>query len=123
MVVCGYREPDLIAESKIHHFDYHVFRKTGAENLANRALALLEHLDRLWFHLDVDVLDPTVMPVCFPEPDGLSIDETLAYLSASIGSKRFMGMSVACYHPSLDSELKAASKVVDMLGSALSSFT
>ena len=123
VAVCGYREPDMIKESKIHHFECHVFRKTGAENLANRVLALLKHLDQLWFHLDVDVLDPTIMPVCFPEPDGLSIDEALSFLSTLIRSKKFIGMSVACYHPNLDLELKAAVKVVGMLGSALSSCT
>ena len=120
VVVYGYREPDLIAESNILHFDHQVFRETGADNLAIQALSLLDHVDRLWFHLDVDVLDPALMPVCFPEPDGLSIDETLAFLSTSMRSKRFMGMSVSCYHPNLDSNLEAASRVVGMLGSALS---
>jgi arginase family enzyme len=61
------------------------------------------------------------MPVCFPEPDGLSIEETLAFLSTSIRSKRFTGISVSCYHPNLDSNLKAASMVMGMLGSILSS--
>ena len=121
LVVYGYREPDLIAESNIHHYNHQVFRETGADNLAIQALSLLDQVDRLWFHLDVDVLDPTLMPVCFPEPDGLSIDETLAFLSTSIRSKRFIGMSVSCYHPNLDTNLEAASKVVGMLGSALSS--
>ena len=121
VVVYGYREPDLIAKSNILHFDRQVFRETSADNLANQALSLLDHVDRLWFHLDVDVLDPTLMPVCFPEPDGLSIDETLAFLSTSMRSKRFMGLSVSCYHPNLDSNLEAASRVVGMLGSALSS--
>ena len=121
VVVYGYREPDLIAESNIHHYNHQVFRETGADNLAIQALSLLDHVDRLWFHLDVDVLDPTLMPVCFPEPDGLSIDETLVFLSTSMRSKRFIGMSVSCYHPNLDTNLEAASKVVGMLGSALSS--
>jgi arginase len=119
VVVYGYREPDLIAESNILHYDHQVFRETGADNLAIQSLSLLDHVDQLWFHLDVDVLDPTLMPVYFPEPDGLSIDETLAFLSTSIRSKRFMGMSISCYHPNLDSNLEAASRVVDMLGSAL----
>ena len=121
VVVYGYREPDLIAESNIHHYNHQVFRETGADNLAIQALSLLDHVDRLWFHLDVDVLDPNLMPVCFPEPDGLSIDETLVFLSTSMRSKRFIGMSVSCYHPNLDTNLEAASKVVGMLGSALSS--
>jgi len=121
--VCGYREPDMIDESQIHHFDSHVFRKTGAKKLANRVYALLEHLDRLWFHFDVDVLDPTIMPVCFPEPDGLSIDETLAFLSTSLRSQKIIGISIACYHPTLDPDLKAGSAVVRMLESALSNRT
>ena len=89
----------------ILHYDHQVFRETGADNLAIQALSLLDHVDRLWFLLDVDVLDPTLMPVCFPEPDGLSVDETLTFLSTSIRSKRFMGMSVSCYHPNLDKNL------------------
>lgn len=121
VIVCGYREPDLIAGSDIHHFDFQFLRKTRAPILAGKVLALLEHLDRLWLHIDVDVLDPTIMPVCFPEPDGLSIDETLAYLSTSIRSKKFLGMSIACYHPKLDPELKAASKILGMIGLTLSS--
>jgi arginase len=121
VVVYGYREPDLIADSNILHYDHQVFRETSADILAIQALSLLDHVDRLWFHLDVDVLDPSLMPVCFPEPDGLCIDEVLAFLSTSMGSKRFMGMSVSCYHPSLDSNLEAASRIVGMLGSALSS--
>jgi len=55
VVVYGHREPDLIAESNILHFDYQVFRETGADNLAIQALSLLDHVDRLWFHLDVTV--------------------------------------------------------------------
>jgi arginase family enzyme len=39
---------------------YSGFRETGADNLAIQALALLDHGDQLWFHLDVDVLDPTL---------------------------------------------------------------
>jgi len=119
-VVCGYRDPDLIAESDIHHFDRRVFLKARAQIIANKALALLEHLDRLWLHFDVDVLDPAIMPVLFPEPNGLSIDEALEFLSTSILSKKIIGMSIACYHPNLDPDLSAAAMIVDMIGSALS---
>lgn len=121
VVVCGYREPDLIAESNILHYNRQAFREAGAGSLEIQAVSLLEHVERLWFHLDVDVLDPSLMPVCFPEPDGLTIYETQAFLATSIRSKKFMGVSVSCYHPNLDSNLKAASKVVSILDSALSS--
>lgn len=123
VVVCGFREPDLIAESDIPHFRRSEFRKTATAVLANQALARLRHLDRLWFHFDVDVLDPTIMPVLFPEPDGLGIDESLEFLSTAIRSKKITGMSIACYHPKLDPERKAATMIVNMIGSALSSLS
>ena len=118
-VVCGFREPDLIARSNIHRFDHRGFRKTGASILADQALALLGHLDLLWLHFDVDVLDPTIMPVSFPEPDGLSINATLEFLSTSIRSQKITGLSIACYHPILDPDLKAAAMIVDMINLAL----
>jgi arginase family enzyme len=62
-------------------------------HLAIQALSLLDHVYRLWLHFDIDVFDPALMPVCFPEPDGLSIEETLGFLSASMHSKRVLGIS------------------------------
>jgi arginase family enzyme len=84
VVVCGFREPDLIAESNIHPLDHRNFRNKEASNLANRVFTLPVHLDRLWLHLEVDVLDPAIMPVFFPEPKGLGIDETLDFLITAI---------------------------------------
>lgn len=60
------------------------------------------------------------MPVLFPEPHGPGIDETLEFLSTLIRSKKITGMSIACYHPDLDPELKAAAMVVNMIASAFS---
>ena len=121
VVVCGFREPDLIAMSKIHYFNRSAFREYGSEKFAHKTLLLLGDLDRLWFHFDVDALDPAIMPVSFPEPDGLAIDETQAFISAVIGSKKFIGMSISCYHPRLDPEGRAASSIVELSGSVLPS--
>ena len=118
-VVCGFREPDLIGESTIAHFDHRDFRRTGASHLANQTLDLLGHLDRLWLHFDVDVLDPTIVPVEFPEPNGLGIDEALEFLIAAIRSKKIAGISIACYHPRLDRERVAAATVVDLVKAAV----
>jgi arginase len=60
------------------------------------------------------------MPVLFPEPNGLGIDETLEFLSTSIRSKKITGMNIACYPPNLDPELKAAAMIVNMIASTFS---
>jgi len=60
----------------IRHFSAEELKQVGPDRLAQQEL---EHLSRpkdLWFHLDVDVLDPEIMPVCFLEPGGLNHDET-----------------------------------------------
>ena len=115
VVICGYREADLIAQSTIAHYDRQAFRKTGAAQMALLALHRLSPVERVWLHLDVDVLDPGLMPVCFPEPDGLGIDETVAFLSTALGHGPCVGISLACYHPCLDPTREAASTIVDIL--------
>ena len=119
IVLCGYREPDMIVDSKIRHFSAEELKQIGPDRLA---LQELEHLDRpknLWFHLDVDVLDPKIMPVCFPEPGGLNHDETSLFLENCMTSGRFIGISIACYHPKIDPYLRAASKLAETVRSAI----
>jgi len=119
IVVCGYREPDMIEDSKIRHFSAEELKQIGPDRLAQQEL---EHLSRpkdLWFHLDVDVLDPEIMPVCFPEPGGLNYDEFFLFLKNCMNSGRFIGISIACYHPELDPDLRAASKLAEIVKPAI----
>jgi arginase len=74
-----------------------------------------------WIHLDVDVLDPAVMPaVDSPEPGGLSLEELSEILRGLLGSGRAVGMHVAIYDPDRDSEGTAARGLVDLLAGAFS---
>ena len=117
--VYGYREPDMIDDSKIRHFSAEELKQIGPDRLAQQELELLSHPKDLWFHLDVDVLDPEIMPVCFPEPGGLNHDETFLFLENCMTSGRFIGISIACYHPKLDPDLRAASKMAEIVKSAI----
>lgn len=119
VVVCGYREPDMIKDSGIRHFCAGELKQMGPDRLARQELELLGNARQLWFHLDVDVLDPTIMPVCFPEPGGLDYSETSLFLETCMGSGRFMGMSVACYHPKLDPGLRAAGRLAEIVKPAV----
>jgi len=119
IVVCGYREADMIQDSKIRNYSAEALKQTGPDILARRELEYLSHTKDLWFHLDVDVLDPEIMPVCFPEPGGLSHDETFLFLENCMASGRFIGISIACYHPKLDPDLHAASKLAEIVKPAI----
>ena len=119
IAVCGYREPDMIKDSTIRHFSAEELKRKGPDRLAQQEL---EHLSRpkdLWFHLDVDVLDPEIMPVYFPEPGGLNHDEFFLFLEKCMTSGRFIGISIACYHPKIDPNLRAASKLVEIVKPAI----
>ncbi len=48
----------------------------------------------VYVHLDVDGLDPTVMPVQFPVPGGLSLDEVRDALRALADGGRLVGIEV-----------------------------
>ena len=119
IVVCGYREPDMIEDSMIRHFSSKELKHIGPDRLAQQELEHLNRPENLWFHLDVDVLDPEIMPVCFPEPGGLNHDETFIFLKTCMNTGRFIGISIACYHPKLDPDLRAASKLAEIVKSAI----
>jgi arginase len=119
MVVCGYREPDMIEDSKIRHSSAEELKRIGPDRMAQQELKYLSNTKYLWFHLDVDVLDPEIMPVCFPEPGGLNHDETSLFLENCLSSGRFIGISIACYHPKLNPSLSAASKLVEIVKPAI----
>jgi arginase len=119
IVVCGYREPDMIKDSKIRHSSAEELKRIGPNCLAQQELEYLSNTKYLWFHLDVDVLDPEIMPVCFPEPGGLNHDETFLFLENCMSSGRFIGISIACYHPKFDPALRAASKLVEIVKPAI----
>ena len=54
----------------------------------------------VYVHLDVDGLDPSVMPVQFPVPGGLQVDEVRSVLAALADEGRLVGIEVTAFeHP------------------------
>ena len=77
-----------------------------SETVPAAGLLRLENrdLDGFWIHLDVDVLDPEVMPaVDSPTPGGLDIDELVTTLGSLLASPRSVGLDVTVFDPDLDS--------------------
>lgn len=120
IVVFGFRDPDLIAESGIRRFDRRALSEIGIAQAAREGIAYLGPSKPLWLHFDVDVLDPEVMPVNFPLADGLSVQETEEFLSTCLSQDGFLGMSVACFHPALDPSGVATEKLISLLTAVLS---
>ncbi len=62
----------------------------------------------VYVHLDVDSLDPDVMPVQFPVPDGLGLDEVRDALAALAAEGRLVGIEVTALEDPGHAETVAA---------------
>ncbi len=122
VVVYGIRAWDQIAGSNIWVCDKKRMSESGIKSAVEEGL---ENITRRnlpsWLHFDVDVLDPEFMPVMFPEPGGLTFEETREFLSLVSASGRIIGMSIACYHPKLDIDRSAGVRLVTLISNVLSS--
>ena len=71
-----------------------------------------------WLQLDVDVLDPSVMPaVDSPDPGGIGAAELIALLREL--APRAVGASVTVFDPDLDPDERYARLLVDVLSEGL----
>jgi arginase len=91
-------------------------RERGAQAVAKSILEVLGRspLAGFWIHLDLDILDPTVMSsVDSPDPDGLSAEELSALLS--VLAPRATGADITIFDPDLDPDGTDAHLVTDLL--------
>src|SRR5262249_2111416 len=69
-----------------------------------------------WIHLDVDVLNPTVMPaVDSPEPGGPTLDELVNMLAPLVHHPLAIGLDLSIYDPALDADRSGARRLVGLL--------
>jgi arginase len=77
-------------------------------------------VEQLWIHLDVDVLDPVIMPaVDSPDPGGLIEEELVALLGELLAAPAVRGMHVTIYDPERDPDGSAGALLVRALTAAL----
>lgn len=104
--------------SAVADLPFEEVRRSGPAAIADRALNRIAspELDGFWLHLDVDVLDPNLMPaVDSPEPGGLTFDELRDLLVPLVRHPAARGLEVAIYDPLLDPEREAGRGLVEML--------
>jgi arginase len=122
VVVFGIRDWDHIGASNIEVYDRQRMIKNGIKHTVKEGLKNFYQKELpVWLHFDVDVLDPELMPVMFPEPEGLTFEEAQEFLGFVWASGRVIGMSIACYHPKLDIDGSAGAQLVTLVSEVLSS--
>jgi arginase len=95
-------------------------RRQGVEQAARKILDVAGRadLDGYWIHLDVDILDPSVLPaVDSPDPGGLSAAELTELLAAL--APRAVGAQVTVFDPDLDPDGSHANLLTGILVTGL----
>jgi arginase len=91
-------------------------RAHGAARTAQWARSQLTGCIGFWVHLDVDVLDPSVMPaVDAPNPGGIAYPELELLLRGLVGGSDCVGAEVTVFDPDFDVEGAYAADLVDAL--------
>ena len=111
-----------IEDTPITVLDLAAVRARGAGAAARAAVDHLSRaeLDAFWIHLDCDVLDDAVMPaVDYRLPGGLSWDELETVVATAIDTGRAVGVEVAIFNPTLDTDGAITRSLVSCLANAL----
>ena len=114
IAILGYHDPDELddmGDILVRHrasglFDANAatIRRDGAGATAASALAHVRRAaDRLWLHVDLDVLDQAVFPATdYLMSGGLDWDELIELLAPVAAAGDLVGWSLACYNPEKD---------------------
>ena len=118
VVVFGIREPDGIDAASIRVVGFGRLTQGDLVTAVHDGAAVIPDLP-VWLHLDVDVIDPALMPVLYPAGAGLTFDQTATVLGTLVRTGRVIGMDVACFHPNLDHSGTATTALIDLLAKVL----
>lgn len=111
--------PD-VRDSEMERIEIYEALRIGVDAVGARIAA---HLDRapdphFWVHVDVDVLDQSVMPaVDSPGSPGFSFGQLDALMRPLVWRKGCLGVTVTVFDPDIDQDGTLAADLVRMLGS------
>jgi arginase family enzyme len=126
VVLLGHRPDQLDADvarenarldPAIHALTAPELRERGAARAGAEAAARLAERPA-WLHLDLDVLDESVLPaVSYPQPLGLDWDQLVALVRPLAAQPNLLGVSLADFNPDRDADGSHAARVVEALES------
>ena len=114
---------EALRRSAIADLPAQLVRTRGPEAVTRETLARVTAAPGgFWIQLDVDALDPSLMPaVDSPLPGGLSTGEVKALLVPLVRHPAALGVQLTIYDATLDPQRRAARLLVDLLADALGS--
>ena len=111
--------PEVVAfnSSPAKLFTTQQVKKIGAADVAEEAARHLDNRsDWIACHLDVDVVDPDLIPsVNYPTPGGLTLEETSMVIRRLIRTGKVRVLELAAYNPSMDRRAASAKKIIELL--------
>ena len=114
IAILGFRDPtelddlrDELATNRragVLAVDADTIRRNGPATVAADALDhVRQAADKVWLHIDLDVLDELVFPATdYLIPDGLSWDELIDLVRPVATAPDLIGWSLSCYNPEKD---------------------
>ena len=111
--------PEVVAfnSSPAKLFTAQQVKKIGAADVAEEAARHLDNrADWIACHLDVDVVDPGLIPsVNYPTPGGLTIEETSLVISKLLGTGKMRVLELAAYNPSKGGGAASAKRIIELM--------
>ena len=99
-------------------------RAEGAARTAQWAHEQLADCAGYWVHVDVDVLDPAVMPaVDAPDPGGIAFAELEILLAGLVDTPHCLGMELTVFDPDYDPDGTYAVEIVNTVVAGLAPVT
>jgi arginase len=118
-VTAGYGD---ILRTEITRVPIQWVRREGLDTALQKVKARLEErvLHNAWLHIDLDVLDQSILPaVDSPGSPGLTFAELSQLLSALIRTEHIAGVNLTIYDPDLDPDRRCAPLLVQCLGQGI----
>ena len=95
-------------------------RAEGAARSAQWAREQLADCAGYWVHIDVDVLDPAVMPaVDAPSPGGIAFPELELLLAGLVESPHCLGVEITVFDPDYDPDGEYAAEITSAVSAGL----
>lgn len=110
-------ESEAMSSSPIKLYPASTVHEEGVSKIADQtATYLADHADWITCHLDVDSIDPAIIPaVNYPEPGGLTLEEVKTVVRALQKTGKLKVFNLTAYNPTLDKDHASAQKLITLV--------
>jgi arginase len=118
IAVRDFEKPEnyLINKYNINFIEVEDVKKLGAENIAHKALKMLEHCDLIYVSFDVDSIDSRFSTgTGTPVPNGLTVEEAKVLNAELCKDPRVCAWEIVEVNPTLDTENRMAESAFEIL--------